>query len=184
VHDARPVRGLEGGQQPQANHRRAPRVQGSLVRHQLVEVRPVDQLHDDVVLVVVLDHVEQGDRTGVAEPGGGARLADDPGSQGGALLVAHRRRQFDLLDGDRPPEQGVLGSPYDAHAALAELRSELVPAGNAATNDILDHADEPYRLRAELTTPGQPLVEKPCSNWLASRAVSFQERCGDWSSTA
>jgi hypothetical protein len=120
----------------------------------------------------------------VAEPRGGARLADHPRPQGRALLVAHGRRQLDLLDGDRPPQQGVLRSPHHADATLAELRSELVPAGDPATNDVLGHAVEPYRLRGELTTPAQPLVTNPRSNSPASLEVWLQERSGDWSSTA
>src|SRR5919198_807858 len=119
----------------------------------------------------------------MAEPGGGARLAHHPGPQGGPLLVADRGRQLDLLDGHGAPEGGVRGPPYHADATLTELRPQLVPAGDPATNDVLHHAAEPYRNRADLATP-QPSAVKERSNCSPTSTAAFQPRSGDRSRMA
>ena len=101
----------------------------------LGEVRALDELHHEERRLAVLAVVVEADDVLVLERGQNARLTRESPSQ---LLVLGDPRVQEL-DRDIAPETAVARPPDRAHAALADARTQLVPAG-----DQLVH-----RLRAE-----------------------------------
>ena len=48
----------------------------------------------------------------------------------GAFVLGEVRRDVQLLDGDLPAQQLVLGAPHRAHAAAADPLGQPVPSGD------------------------------------------------------
>ena len=102
----------------------------------LLEALPLDELHRDEGLPLVLvDLVYRAD-IGMVERGGGLRLVHEAGL---GLLVAGELG-MEELEGDGAIELRVLGLVHDAHPALAELLEDPVMGDRFA-----DHGDPPAR---------------------------------------
>jgi len=133
VHDARPVRGAQRGDDPQADLGRPGRAEGPLLLKQVTQ-RPVrEELHDDPRTAVFLDDVENPDHVWVVEPGGQLRFRG--GAAAGRLLFrlgkVHRPDQF--LHRHLTAKELIAGPPHNAHAATADDRAEPVSSGDKAT---------------------------------------------------
>ena len=94
-----------------------------LVADQVGEVAPLDVLHDQPLLVVVLDEVEDGHHVGVVDPRG------DPGLPLGAHQVraGAAGHDADPLDRHFPAEHLVAAEPHGARPATTDLPVERVP---------------------------------------------------------
>src|SRR5262249_17749648 len=106
-----------------------------------------DQLHHDPGPVVLVDHVEDGHRTVVADPGDRLGLPQRARDQPALLVLVDARREPQLLDGDRATQGLVLGPPHGAHAAAAEYVPQPVPPGEETFALVLTGCPRPLRLR-------------------------------------
>src|SRR6516225_4518574 len=77
----------------------------------------VDELHGEVVGLVVLADSQDGDDVGVLQQGGRLDLVMEALQM--ALVQRRGRRQY--LDRDVPAQRNLLGLEHDAHAAPADL---------------------------------------------------------------
>jgi len=95
----------------------------------VLELLPVQELHDDEEPAVVFAQVVDRDDVGVAQRRAGLGLAVEARLQlvGGVAVAG------DDLEGDMPAEPGVPGLVHGAHAPAADPFDDLVPA------DLLDH---------------------------------------------
>ena len=91
--------------------------------HPLVQGLARHQLHDDVVVTVLLQELVDLDDGGVLEAGDGACLAAQPRTLDGVLVVGR-----DPFDGDRPVELLVVTAIDLAHAAGSEAAVDPVGA--------------------------------------------------------
>lgn len=127
------VRGAQRAQYVQPDAGGLERVDPSGLLGGVGQRRPVDVLHDDPGPRVVLEHVMDGDDSGVADPGGGpglflgAGMQDNPVGLGG---VATGRQ---LLDRDNPVQHLVMCAPDLAHAAAADRLAQPVTPGEQET---------------------------------------------------
>jgi hypothetical protein len=187
VDDPGPVGGLQRVQQAQPEPGRPLRAERPSGADQLLQGRGRDQLHDDEVLAAVMGDVVDGDHPGMAEPGRRPRLPRHPGPQALAVAGVAPAGQVDLLERDRPREQGVGGPPDHAHAAVTELLLELVAVGDAPAGPVGCHRPERYRLpgRVATTLPrsGQPSAWNACSNWRARPWEASHLSAGTMNST-
>ncbi len=92
----------------------------------LVERRPVDQLHDDEAAAFVLADVVEGADVGVVEGRGGAGFALEP--LGGERIGRHRLGQE--LQRDVAAEAEILGAVDHAHAAGTQPIDDAVVRDN------------------------------------------------------
>ena len=116
----------------------------------LRERLPLEQLHGDEVLpLVLLDRVDRAD-AGVVEGRGGAGLALEALEGRRVLRQLHRQE----LERDVAAELRVLGLVHDAHAAAAELPGDLVvgdgladhwPASAAPAGYSFSNSGSPWR---------------------------------------
>ena len=90
----------------------------------LGEVAPVDELHAEVALAVVLADLVDRDDAGVVEQRDGLGLVLEPAQLG----VVGQHAGLDHLEGDGPVEADLAGLVDDAHAAAAQLFLDLVVA--------------------------------------------------------
>ncbi len=108
--------------------------EGVLLGQQVGEAQAPDALHHEVQLAGVLPRVQHGDQPGVVERGGDPALAEEAAAQVVAAPAAGGRRGrgqqvgTEQLDGDPPVQAFVVGRPDLAHAAVADLLGEAVPA--------------------------------------------------------
>src|SRR5262249_42542835 len=123
VHDLVPVRLRERAQDLPRELDRGQRRRRALADQELLERRPVEVLHRDVVGAVDLSAVVDADAVRVVEPCGVARLALEPLDE---LLVAGVALVEDLQC-DLPPELLVLGQVHVGHPAGAELALHAIP---------------------------------------------------------
>ena len=93
-----------------------------------LQVAALDQPHRDDQLAVLLAGVVDGDDVGVVEPGGEARLAQEPLAE--ALVVGEVAG--DHLERHRPVEGQVRRPVDDAHPAARDQRVDAVPAERGA----------------------------------------------------
>ena len=92
---------------------------------------PLDQLHDEEGLALVLvDVVDRAD-VGVVQGGGGAGLAPEPLQALGILGILLGQE----LQGDAAAEAGVLGLVDDPHAAAAQWLQDAVVGDGLADRD-------------------------------------------------
>ena len=87
----------------------------------LAEALPLDELHGDPGVAVVLADLVDRDDVRVVEGRGGARLV----LEALEVLAALREPLGEQLDGDLAPEPGVAGAKDATHAAGAELAEDL-----------------------------------------------------------
>lgn len=128
VHDAGGVRGAQGAQHPQPDAGGLGRLQPLAVPDRVGERAALDQLHDDPRPVVVLQHVVHGDDGRVVDPRGRPCLGLGTRQQHRTVTVGDVERGRQFLDGDRPVEHLVPGTPYAAHAPAADRVDEPVAA--------------------------------------------------------
>jgi hypothetical protein len=125
VQDAPRVRGLQRARKALTVAQDLGERQGLAEVEQAAQAAALDQLHRDPGHAVVLEHLEDGDDVGVAELGGGARLALE-------ALALDDVRRVGALQGDDASELQVARAVEDAHAAAAELPQHLVVADDRA----------------------------------------------------
>ena len=90
----------------------------------LGEVAPLDELHAEVALAVVLADLVDRDDARVVEQRDGLGLVLEPPQLG----VVGQHAGLDHLEGDGPVEADLPGLVDDAHAAAAQLLLDLVVA--------------------------------------------------------
>jgi hypothetical protein len=117
VDDALPVRGPQRPEQREPDLCRALRRERAVDPDDVGQRARLDELHDEVRRVVVLDHVVDGDGAGVRQLRGRAGLAAGALAQDGALVVGEPVREGDLLDRHLTAQDLVLSAPHGAHAA-------------------------------------------------------------------
>ena len=107
----------------------------------LLEVRPLQQLHGDVQMSLLFAEVVDGDDVRVVEAGGRLRLAQEapPKVVVGADPRAHG------LDGDVAAQDRVVGAVDVAHRSLADLGDDLVLAEPLELHASPTFADEANR---------------------------------------
>lgn len=123
------VRGPQGAQDMETDPRRLAGLDLAGLLGGVGERRAVDVLHDDPGAVVVLDDVVDGDDSRVGDPGGRARLLLRAGVQHHTVRLGGVQAGGQLLDGHRPVEDLVMGSPHLAHTAAAQDVAQPVPPG-------------------------------------------------------
>ncbi len=101
--DPRPVCGLQGVGEADADPGYPLTRQRPLVADDLRQGVAVHELHDDPRAAVGVEHVEDRDEPGMLEPACRACLAQHPLAQDRPLVGRDRPREADLLDGDIPP---------------------------------------------------------------------------------
>ena len=92
--------------------------------HALLQILPLEELHREVGLTLVLAEVVDGDDVAVRQLTGGPGLAEESFTEVSALV--NRRR--DHLDRHRPLQQRVVGAVHDTHPALSQSLEELIAA--------------------------------------------------------
>ena len=102
-------------------------------REVLGQRRPVDELHDDEEVAVVLAGVEHGHRVPMVESGGGLTLAQEPFASGGI----GRGDDTGVEEFDRHPatESLVDSGVHPSRTAGAELLTEHVSPGQSSRHD-------------------------------------------------
>src|SRR5205823_5232074 len=98
------------------------RLEAALGLYDLGEVLSLDVVHREVVDLVDLAHVVNGDDRAVRELGRVLRL----GEEAVALALARRVPHEEHLERDRPVEVRLPRAEDDSHAAAPELGQELV----------------------------------------------------------
>ncbi len=132
VDDRHRVHGAEDGAQLGAD-RDGPLPRVGLVLGEVVgEVGAVDVLHDEEEVLVLAARVVHRDQAGVVDLGGDPALAHEAAAQFVGLRARHLvgAQQFHR---HAPVQAPVVGRPDLAHAALADERGQLVPAGDDAS---------------------------------------------------
>ena len=152
-----PARGC-GGLPRRGRRRAAPRV----------ERLPLDQLHRDEHVPLVLAHVVHLHHVGVGELAERARLAEQPppragGAPGGAQA----------LEGDAPIELGVVGRVDLSHAAAANQREDAVTADRRPVADGL--ARRGHERARQVALPPHQLVDEGTAR-AARREVPLEAR--------
>ena len=108
-------------------------------------------LHDHEGAVVVLADVVDGhDVAAVAEPGGGARLAQEPAPRALVGVVGARED----LDRDEAPEELVLGGPDRGHAPVGDMPQHAIPGRER--DPLLGCRHRAHATRAESGSTLQP----------------------------
>ncbi len=112
-----------------------------------LERLPLDVLHRDEELALVLADVEDGDHTGVLEPAGRLRFAGEPL----AHLVRLGRREVlervDGLDRDAAIDHRVVGEVDPAHRPPSDLLDDLVAAYGLRNAHLGLFSGMPRRMR-------------------------------------
>ena len=125
VDEAGVVGGVEGRRDARADVDRQLGAEPGLHVEQLAQALAVDELHDDGLAALVLEHVVDGDDVRVGQAGDGDGLAaealGDDGVGGQARL--------EPLEGDLAVERDVGGQPHLGHPALGQPPLEPVAAG-------------------------------------------------------
>jgi hypothetical protein len=111
VDDADAVGGLEGPEELDPMAAVASGGERPLGGHHLGQRELVDELHDQVHAVGLVDDVEDLDRARVVDAGRRLRLAHDPRPQRVPLVVHEVGGDRHLLDGHRPAQHRVLATP-------------------------------------------------------------------------
>jgi hypothetical protein len=106
---------------------------------QLLQRRPLDVLHGDVVGALPCAAVEDRDDVRVLQPGGRLGLALEAHHE----LAVLGEAPVEDLQGDPPVQGGVLGEPDFGHAAAPEFRLHLVTAVDDRADLDLSHATLP-----------------------------------------
>ena len=120
------------------------RRQGETLRSERPQRLPLDQLHDEEGLALVLVHVVHGTDVGVVQGGGGTGFALEPLQALRVLGILLGQE----LEGHAAAEPGVLGLVDDPHAAASQLLQRAVVGDGLADRDrawdggsvLMDHA--------------------------------------------
>ena len=122
VDDALPVGVVEGLRRLDEDGAGLRDFEPALAEDVVGEVRPVDELHRQVVGIVDLVPLVQGDDVGVVEPGGVAGLAAEAFEGAGVVEEAGGKH----LESNDAAEADVHGLVDGAHAASGDVRQHLV----------------------------------------------------------
>ncbi|CAM5562379.1 hypothetical protein STENM36S_09314 [Streptomyces tendae] len=132
VDDRHGVHGAQYGAQL-GGDRDGPLPRVGLVLGEVVgEVGAVDVLHDEEQLLALAARVVHRDQAGVVDLCGHPALAHEPAAQFVGLLSGHLVGA-QQLHRHAPVQAPVVGRPDLSHAALADERGQLVPAGDDAS---------------------------------------------------
>jgi hypothetical protein len=135
------VRGVEGGEDPEADVGGHHRGQRPVFPDDVAQRRVREVLHDDPGPVVLGDDVEDADDVRVAEPGGRLRFAQGTAARRFLFLVFQVRGPAEFLHGHVTIQQLVLGVPHDAHSAAADHGIE--PVASRQNAHLLSSAHDP-----------------------------------------
>ena len=114
-----------------------PPIQAALLfLHVLLEGDPVDELHDDIIQVVPLAHVVDGDDVGVGEHGHGLGLL----VEAAAKLRVSRQVPLEDLDGHKAVEAMAVGLVHHRHAAHPDDVQDFITIVEYFT-DVLVHGN-------------------------------------------
>jgi len=86
---------------------------------------PLDVLHGDVGVILLLHDIVDGDDVGVGQLPGGLGLADEAMTGLPGLLGGDAGGDGDHLDGDLPLDLGVVGQVNNPHGPFADLAEDL-----------------------------------------------------------
>lgn len=124
VHEPRPVRGAERGEDRLQDVQRGPRLEGAAIAQHVAQRAARDVLHRQVDVLPLGTLVEDRDHIGMREPGHRLGLADEALDERGV----GRQRRVHHLEGEHPVQPGVHGPVDRGHAAHGDAGIDAVAA--------------------------------------------------------